>query len=321
MQDASSLRESTGGSGCCQCFASFLLCQARFFHGWSDAARERTRTCAHDESSEFRSFTMCVSAFPRVRARVAPQGGLGGSFRAPSACRVVIGELMSFERAQWHFVHHFSWRWRGRRMDMPMCVPDFCGPFEKSVASTDMLRTSGVPAPSVCANILVAFARRIMFQAHRAAETCERGPKGPGRSCSKMCERQKHTCGMSAHKSRSFVNMFAGQWSLPLSSRCIDTIRPSVLVKLSCRLCRLVFSCSVQRLRSSVRGHDLLQAAWTGCSHSVAPTCSSLFHIDYRARAQRTRFSPNITVEPVALCPTCWICVDAQVFQSYSDVG
>ena len=235
-----------------------LFCYARlvFFHGWSDAARELTRTCAHDESSEFRSLTMCVSAFPRVRARVAPQGGLGGSFRAPSACRVVIGELMSGERAQWHFVHHFSWRWRGRRMDMPMCVPDFCGPFEKSVTSTDMLRTSGNPAPSVCANILVAFARRIMFQAHRAAETCERGPKGPGRSCSKMCERQKQTCGMSAHKSRSFVNMFAGQWSLPLSSRCIDSIRPSVLVKLSCRLCRLVFflQCAMpQKLRSRAR--------------------------------------------------------------------
>ena len=174
-----------------------------------------------------------------------------------------------------------------------MCVPDFCCPFEESVTSTDLLRTSRVPAPSVCAKILVAFARRIMFHAHRAAETCERGPKGPGCSCSKMCARQKpDRCGV-CHEPRSAVHMFAGQWSLPLSNRCIDTIRPSVLVKLSCRL---VFSCDVQCQRSIVRGHDQHQAAWIGCSHSVAPTCSRLFHLDCFACVQQTRSSTNITV-------------------------
>ena len=159
-----------------------------------------------------------------------------------------------------------------------------------------------------------------------AAKTCQRGPKGPGCSFSKMCERQKQTCGMSAHKSRSFVQMFAGPCCVALSTiHCshnfIDSIRPSVLVKVSCRLCRLVFSCSAQRLRCSVQVHASFQAARIGCSHSVAPTCSSLFHLDCLARVQQTRFSPIITVEPVSLCPTCWICVDGQVFQSFSDVG
>ena len=180
----------------------------------------------------------------------------GQVFTLTSACRPVICELMSSERAQWHFVPRFSWWWRRRCMDMPICVPDLRCPFEESVTSTDMLRTSRVPESSVCAKILVAFARRIMFQAHRVAETCERGPKGPGRSCSKMCARQyPDWCGV-CHEPRSVVHMFPGQWSLPLSSRCIDTIRPSVLVKLSCRLCRLVFcfKCATpQVLRSRAR--------------------------------------------------------------------
>ena len=75
----------------------FLRCQARFFHWWAQAAREKTWTCAHDEISEFRSFTMWVTASARVRVRVAPQGGMGPSLRAPSACREVICELMSAE--------------------------------------------------------------------------------------------------------------------------------------------------------------------------------------------------------------------------------
>ena len=58
----------------------FLRCQARFFHRWAQGAREKTTTSAHDESSEFHSFTMCVSAFARVRVRVAPPGGLGAKF-------------------------------------------------------------------------------------------------------------------------------------------------------------------------------------------------------------------------------------------------
>ena len=60
-----------------------LFCGARlaFFHGWSEAAREKTRTCAHDESSQFRSLTMWASASARVRVRVAPRGGMGPSLR------------------------------------------------------------------------------------------------------------------------------------------------------------------------------------------------------------------------------------------------
>ena len=129
------------------------------------------------------------------------------------------------------------------------------------------------------------------------------------------------------HESRSLVvYMIVGTWCLSMSTvtcsrKCIDSICPSVLVKHSCRLCGLVFSCSVQRLRCSVRGHGLLQAARIGCNHYVAPTCSILFHIDCLARAQPTRFSPNMTVELVTLCPRCWICVDAQVFLSCSDAG
>ena len=222
---------------------------------------------------------MCVSASARVRARVAPQGGLGASFRAPSACRVDICELMSGERAQWHFVPRFSWWWRGRCMDMPMCVLDFCCPFEESVTSTDMLRTSRVPASSVCAKILVAFARRIMLKAHRAAETCERGPKGPGCSCSKMCARHKpDRCGV-CHEPRSAVHMFAGQWSLPLSvtcsRKCIDPTRPSVLVKLSCGLCRLVFLAVCNASKAPFEGtisfrQDGLDAAILSRQHVLA---------------------------------------------------
>ena len=61
-----------------------------------------------------------------------------------------------------------------------------------------------------------------------------------------MCARQKQDrCG-DCHESRSLDHMFAGQWSLPLSTvkcsrSCIDTIRPSVPVRLWCGLCRLVF--------------------------------------------------------------------------------
>ena len=56
---------------------------------------------------------MSVSASAWVRAEVAPRGGLGASLRAPSACRVVICELMSSERVLWLFVPHLSWRWQG----------------------------------------------------------------------------------------------------------------------------------------------------------------------------------------------------------------
>ena len=101
-----------------------------------------------------------------------------------------------------------------------------------------------------------------------AAKTCQRGPKGPGRSRSKMCARQKTEMWCVCHESRSPVYMIVGTWCLPMSMvtcsrKCIDSIRPSVLVKLSCRLCRLVpfLFCSAQSLRCSVRGHDYLQAA------------------------------------------------------------
>ena len=79
--------------------------------------------------------------------------------------------------------------------------------------------------------------------------------------------------------------------TVPSSLRCIESIRPSVLVKRSCKLCRLYyFFCRAQCLTSSVRGHDQLQGTWIGCSHSVAPTCSSPFHLDCLARVQQTPF-------------------------------
>ena len=107
-----------------------------------------------------------------------------------------------------------------------------------------------------------------------------------------MCERQKQTYGMSAHKSRSFVNMFAGQWSLPLSKRYIDSIRPNVLVKLSCRLCRLVPFLFAVRNPSDAPfgGTTCFRQHGLDAAVLFAPTCSSLFHIDCRAHAQQTRF-------------------------------
>ena len=115
---------------------------------------------------------------------------------------------------------------------------------------------------------------------HRAAETCERGPKGPGCSCLIMCARQKPEMWGVCHESRSAVHMFAGQWSLPLSSRCTDTIRPSVLVRLSCRLCRLVFflQCAMpQMLRSRARlSSGSMDWMWPFC-------CTNIFHlVSYR---------------------------------------
>ena len=81
---------------------------------------------------------------------------------------------------------------------------------------------------------------------HGAAKTCQRGPKGPGCSCSKMCARQKPELWGVCYESRSLVHMIVGTWCLLMSMvtcsrKCIDPIRPSVLVKVSCRLCRFVF--------------------------------------------------------------------------------
>ena len=137
-----------------------------------------------------------------------------------------------------------------------MCQISVC-PFEESVTSKDMLRTSRVPAPSVCAKILVAVARRIMLKAHRAAKTCQRGPKGPGLQSVRKCAHGKNqNCGVFCNESRSLVYMTVGTWCLPMSMvtcsrKCIVSIWPCVLVKLSCMLCRLVpfLFCSVQRLQ------------------------------------------------------------------------
>ena len=93
---------------------------------------------------------------------------------------------------------------------------------------------------------------------HGAAKTCQQGPKGPGRSRSNMCARQKPEMWDVCHESRSLVHMIVGTWCLPMSMvtcsrKCIDSIRPSVLVKISCRLCTLVLllQCSMpQKLRS-----------------------------------------------------------------------
>ena len=234
----------------------------------------------------------CQSVHPRgCGVPVAPPGGLGSSLRAPSACRVVICELMSSERVLWLFVPHLSWSGRGRCMDMPM-----------------HMRTFRDPASSFSAKFSVARARRIVFPGTERPKLINEVPKDQAAFARKCAHGKEQKCGVSAHTSRSPVYMTVATWCLPMSMvthgrKCIDSIRPSVLVKLSCRLCRVVFPCSVQCLRCSVRAHDLLQAAWIGCSHSVAPTCSSLFHIDCRARAQKTRFSPNITVEARGAVP------------------
>ena len=66
-------------------------------------------------------------------------------------------------------------------------------------------------------------------------------------------------------------------------------LRPSVLVKISCRLCRLFCCCSVQCLRSSARGREQLEGAWTQSIHSAASTS-----LDCLARVEQTRFSPTL---------------------------
>ena len=48
----------------------------------------------------------------RVGAGASGSTRWRGSLRAPSACRVVICELMSSERVLWLFVPRFSWWWR-----------------------------------------------------------------------------------------------------------------------------------------------------------------------------------------------------------------
>ena len=97
VQDASSLRESTGGRvvAC----VLILFCDARLVFS-TDGPRPLVK----------RPGLALMTNYP-MHVRVAPPGP---SFRAPSACREVIIELMSRERAQWHFVLRFSWRWRGR---------------------------------------------------------------------------------------------------------------------------------------------------------------------------------------------------------------
>ena len=215
-----------------------------FFHGWAQAARELTRTFAHYESSEFRSFTMCVSAFPRVRVRVAPQGGMGPSLRAPSACRTVICELMSSERVLWLFVPHLSWRWQ-------VSLHGHAN-VHAHVPSSSIVSLRKILCRTSCQDHVPDTER---------PKLVNEVPKDQVAVARKCAHGKKLKCGVFCHESRSPVYMTVGTWCLPMSMvtcsrKCIDSIRPSVLVKLSCRLCRLVFSCSVHCLRSSVRGHD-----------------------------------------------------------------
>ena len=161
-------------------------------------------------------------------------------------------------------------------MDIPMCM-----------------RTFRVPASSVCSRIL----RRTSAQDHvpgtERLKLVNEVSKDQAAAARKCAHGTNQICGV-CHESRSLVHMIVGTWCLPLSvtcsRNCIDPTRPSVLVKFSCGLCRLVFSCSVQRLKYCVRGHDQLQAAWIKCSHPVAPTCSGVFRVDCLARVQQTRF-------------------------------
>ena len=122
------------------------------------------------------------------------------------------------------------------------------------------------------AHISWSHSRRIMFQAHRAAKTCERGPRGPGCSCSKMCKRQKQTCGVSATKNVFLctcllVNgLFHCQQS-HVAAGVLTQVGP-VPVRLWCRLCGLSFSqCAMlQKLRSRARPAS-------GSVDSKQPTC------------------------------------------------
>ena len=86
-------------------------------------------------------------------------------------------------------------------------------------------------------------------------------PKDQAAVARKCAHGKEQKCGVSAHTSRSPVYMTVATWCLPMSMvtcsrKGIDSIRPSVLVKLSCRLCGFVSFCSVHCLGSSVRGHD-----------------------------------------------------------------
>ena len=94
-----------------------------------------------------------------------------------------------------------------------------------------------------------------------AENCCSHSPAGsPGCSCSKMSRRKQPVMWGVCHGSRSAVNLFAGPWCLvistvPSSLMCIESIRPSVLVKRSCKLCRLFFlqSAMPHMLRSRAR--------------------------------------------------------------------
>ena len=160
------------------------------------------------------------------------------------------------------------------------------------------MRTFRDPASSFSAKFCVARARRIMFPALSGQNLSTRSQKTRPQSLENVrTAKNRQVNVIHGRHHVHLVYMTVGAWCLPMSivtcsRKCIDPIRPSVLVKVSCRLCRIVpfLFCSVQRLKCSVPGHDLLQAAWTGCSHSVAPTWSSLFHIDCIARAQQTCF-------------------------------
>ena len=114
-------------------------------------------------------------------------------------------------------------------MDIPMCM-----------------RTFRVPASSVFAKILRLTSAQDHVPGTERPKLVNEVPKGPGCSCSKMCARQKPELWDVCYESRSLVHMIVGTWCLPMSivtcsRKCNDPIRPSVLVKVSWRLCRLVF--------------------------------------------------------------------------------
>ena len=116
-----------------------------------------------------------------------------GSLRVPSAYRVVICELMSSERAQWLF----------------------CSSLQKEVAGI-----AAWTCPCVCARSEFQHRQSAQNSAsheragscsrHGAVKTCQRGSKGPGRSRSKMCARQKPEMWDVCHESRSLVHMIVG---------------------------------------------------------------------------------------------------------------
>ena len=136
----------------------------------------------------------CRSVHPRGwGAQVAPPGALGASFRAPSACREFICELMSSERALWLFVPHLSWRSQGSLRGHANVY-------------------AHVPSSSIVS--LRKILRQTSAQDHVPDTELPKLVNEGSRS--KVCARQKSEMWGVCHESRSLVYMMVGTWCLPM---------------------------------------------------------------------------------------------------------